>query len=164
MIVYTSYVAKYGHDVDYSAVHVNKIVKAAVNAMNVSQANGNSVIEAVKPTKIRKLYEYQCSDRERKVLNHTDSHRFGLGNGSHVIKQFPLPETNMIANERVILYTGGSEIVMPDMTGWSHKEVTSFMSMTGYVISIEGSGYVASQSVAAGTVLSADTTISVKLS
>lgn len=163
VIVYTSYAAKYGHDVDYSAVHVNKIVKAAVNAMNVSQANGNSVIEAVKPTALENYTNTNAVTAEESVKSH------GLtpvraGNGSHVIKQFPLPETNMIANERVILYTGGSEIVMPDMTGWSHKEVTSFMSMTGYVISIEGSGYVASQSVAAGTVLSADTTISVKLS
>ena len=86
-----------------------------------------------------------------------------IGDGDSVITQYPASGENAISNQRVFLLTDGTNIAMPNMTGWSRKDVKMFASMAGFDITIKGSGSVVSQTVKEGTVLNSDTKIQVKL-
>ena len=61
------------------------------------------------------------------------------------------------------MLSDASTLTMPDMSGWTRKDVTAFWRLTGIPISISGSGKVTSQSIEAGQAISAESEISVKL-
>ena len=72
-------------------------------------------------------------------------------------------QETITSNERIILLSDASTLTMPDMKGWTRKDVTAFWKLTGIPISISGSGKVVSQSIEAGQAVSTDSEISVKL-
>lgn len=52
---------------------------------------------------------------------------------------------------------------MPDMSGWSYKQVTNFWTLTKIQVEMIGSGFVKEQSIAPGTILKPDDIIAVTL-
>lgn len=86
-----------------------------------------------------------------------------LGKGDQVIKQLPHAEETIINNQKVFLLTNSDEILMPDMSGFSLKDVNNFWILTGVEITTQGSGQVVEQSIHVGEKLSKSTKIHVKL-
>ena len=86
-----------------------------------------------------------------------------IGDGDEIIAQYPQAQETITSNERIILLSDASTLTMPDMKGWTRKDVTAFWKLTGIPISISGSGKVVSQSIEAGQAVSTDSEISVKL-
>lgn len=74
-----------------------------------------------------------------------------IGDGSAIIKQYPLPQSTVATKQNVFLLSDGANITMPDMKGWALKDVKQYSEITGISIQTEGSGSVVSQSVKAGT-------------
>jgi len=62
-----------------------------------------------------------------------------------------------------MLLVNKDNMKMPNMSGWSRKEVTAFWELTGIQVTLDGSGYVTSQSVAVGESINQNTPITVKL-
>ena len=58
---------------------------------------------------------------------------------------------------------GSTDYEMPDMRGWSRKEVTAFWELTGIEIIMDGSGYVTEQNISPGELINNSTQIIVKL-
>ncbi len=87
-----------------------------------------------------------------------------IGNGDRIINQYPTGEQTILNTQRLFIVTDGGEITMPDMHGWSRKDVTTFWLLTQKGVTIEGSGLVISQSLAPGTVITEQSDISVILS
>ena len=54
-----------------------------------------------------------------------------------------------------------SGLEMPDLTGWTRKDVAALWSITGFGFELSGEGVVTSQSVPAGTVVTKGTVIQV---
>ena len=54
--------------------------------------------------------------------------------------------------EKVIILTDGDPVV-PDMTGWSLRDVMKVAKLTNLQLDTRGSGYVVSQSIPPGTTL-----------
>lgn len=79
-----------------------------------------------------------------------------IGNGSTIINQYPAPETTILSTQRILLLTSYDQIQMPDMTGWSKKDVLAFFRLANRSVTIDGEGFVTSQSIPAGTLLDAD--------
>jgi penicillin-binding protein 2B len=52
---------------------------------------------------------------------------------------------------------------MPDITGWSRKQVVYLADMLSIAYQIDGYGYVVNQSISSGEVVSKDMTLSVNL-
>ena len=48
---------------------------------------------------------------------------------------------------------------MPDMTGWTRKDVTGLWAVTGFGFQLEGTGTVAKQSIPPGTAVTKGTDI-----
>ena len=86
-----------------------------------------------------------------------------IGNGERVINQFPEANSKILNTQRLFILTDGPEVVMPDMTGWSRKDVTTFWLLSNRAVVIEGSGLVSSQNVEAGTILTPESELSVIL-
>jgi penicillin-binding protein 2B len=50
---------------------------------------------------------------------------------------------------------------MPDLTGWTRKDVAALWSVSGFEFKLSGEGKVVSQSVPAGTTVTKGTTIEI---
>jgi len=86
-----------------------------------------------------------------------------IGNGERIINQYPEVNHTILNSQRMFVLTDGSEITMPDMTGWSRKDVTTFWLLSNKAVFIEGSGLVSSQNIAPGTILTDQSELSVIL-
>ncbi|MGN1279461.1 MAG: penicillin-binding transpeptidase domain-containing protein, partial [Limosilactobacillus sp.] len=84
-----------------------------------------------------------------------------VGNGKKVKQQSIPAGQQVLANQRVILYTGG-RVQMPDLTGWSSADVNELAQMLNLQLSEQGNGYVDSQSIKANTTITKDQTLVVK--
>ncbi|KIL44790.1 penicillin-binding protein 2B [Jeotgalibacillus soli] len=74
----------------------------------------------------------------------------GVGN---TIKGQSAKGTSMMAGERLILLTDG-ELTMPDLSGWSVRDVMKVANIANLDLNITGSGYAERQNLQAGAVLS----------
>jgi penicillin-binding protein 2B len=86
-----------------------------------------------------------------------------IGNGTGVIAQYPLPNTQVLSNQRVFLLTSQNDIVMPAMNGWSRKDVLAYFALTHIPVTLSGEGNVDTQSVTAGTAIDASVTVKITL-
>jgi penicillin-binding protein 2B len=87
-----------------------------------------------------------------------------IGDGERIINQYPSGNTTMLNTQRLFVLTDGNNVEMPDMVGWSRKDVTTFWLLSNRAVVIEGSGLVVSQSIKPGTLLDDQSDLSVILS
>lgn len=85
-----------------------------------------------------------------------------LGDGDRVVAQFP--KENEVINKinKVFLLTNSEIIKMPDMTGYSARDFYSLMSLLKIPYTIDGVGYVTSQSIPPGTIIDKEKNLEVK--
>ncbi|ARK31099.1 penicillin-binding transpeptidase domain-containing protein [Halalkalibacter krulwichiae] len=76
-----------------------------------------------------------------------------LGDGKKVEAQQPLDERGMLVGERLFLRTDGDEYQMPDMTGWSNRDVRRFAQVLDMNPTFFGNGYVLTQSIEPGVTI-----------
>lgn len=86
-----------------------------------------------------------------------------LGDGGQVVKQFPDAGEMIVSGQKVFLYTDGATMIMPNMIGWSRKDVSAFWNLTGIAVDMDGLGKVTSQDIAEGSVITSESVIKVKL-
>jgi penicillin-binding protein 2B len=75
-----------------------------------------------------------------------------IGNGRQIEEHIPLSGDKVIAGERVVLKTDG-EAVMPDVRGWSLRDVMKVAELLGLRPSTKGNGYVVSQNIRPGALV-----------
>lgn len=86
-----------------------------------------------------------------------------LGTGKYVINQYPLKDAKVFENSKIFLVTNNTDYVMEDITGWSLNEVMTYCNLLGIELTTNNYGYVETQSIPAGTPVSADMNLSVTL-
>lgn len=87
-----------------------------------------------------------------------------LGNGTKVVSQYPAEGTTITNKEKVFLVTNDdATIAMPNITGWSLKEVKAFANLLKIPLTVTGNGYVTSQSIPEGTILNQDSMLTITL-
>jgi penicillin-binding protein 2B len=86
-----------------------------------------------------------------------------IGDGDTVINQYPAGGSTIISGQRVMVLTNSEKVLMPNMKGWSRKEVIGFWNLTGIAVSLDGYGYVKTQNFAEGTEIDKTMTIEVQL-
>lgn len=94
-------------------------------------------------------------------LDEMDSDILILGDGETVIDQFPRSGEFVVSGQRVFLLTDTGSFVMPDLYGWTRKDVASLWAVTGYGFQLSGEGKVISQNIPPGTVVNRGTSIKV---
>lgn len=76
-----------------------------------------------------------------------------VGNGTKIINQSASAGTKIDNKEKIFLVTNGKEIKMPDLMGYSSKDIKRFCNLINLEYLINGTGYVTNQSIAVDTVL-----------
>lgn len=86
-----------------------------------------------------------------------------IGDGNKITKQSIKNGTIIAKGEKIILLTNGLEYKMPNITGFSKKEVEVLANLLNIKYKIKGYGYVTSQSIASGSLITNDQTLEVNL-
>ncbi|HLR43446.1 MAG TPA: penicillin-binding protein [Pseudogracilibacillus sp.] len=108
-----------------------------------------------------KVVDENIKGIEKKLKDISD-HVTVVGTGKKV-KAVNIPEGEvLLPNQRIILVTDSP--VMPNMKGWSSREVYHLANMLDLELEVKGNGYVSKQSIKKGTKLKTDTRLKVELS
>jgi penicillin-binding protein 2B len=75
-----------------------------------------------------------------------------VGTGNKVLETIPSQHSIMLEGEKVILKTDG-ELKLPDLTGWSRRDVMKVAKIADLKLTVTGTGYAVSQNVAPGSVI-----------
>ncbi|WP_216830878.1 penicillin-binding protein [Alkalihalobacterium elongatum] len=86
-----------------------------------------------------------------------------LGDGKKVEGQQPVSGRYVIENERIILVSDGEGYTMPNIEGWSFRDVMKLSKALDLNMNIFGTGYVTSQSITKGSPLRVEEHITVEL-
>ncbi len=140
-----------------------KLVKEVIE--NISKIRSNKVEEEEKTLEEWTLDSYQNKE-VGSIQQELEEHQITpivLGDGEKIIEQYPEKDTVVSAGSKVFLKTNSSNITLPNMNGWSKKEVMSFCNLASLPVTIEGSGYVTEQSLPEGTKIESGMTLNVVL-
>ncbi|MCF0260039.1 MAG: penicillin-binding protein [Erysipelotrichaceae bacterium] len=110
------------------------------------------------PSLINHTVEYAKNQMDGKKVNTVI-----IGDGTNVTDQFPKAGTAINSNDNVLILTDGDTLTMPDLIGWTRKDLTAFWQLTGIAIEHQGFGKVTQQNIEPGTLLSRDMEIVVQL-
>ena len=132
--------------------YINELERTVASVLGLS---GNRVIDEdiVNRVVLRDGLDNYVNHSLEYVLEKAGKYNFELlviGDGDTIISQYPKAGSTMISNQRVMVLTNSDTILMPDMKGWSRKEVIGFWNMTGIAVSIDGYGYVKTQTLQRG--------------
>lgn len=84
-----------------------------------------------------------------------------IGNGNVITDYYP--KNKIYSNERVILITNDTNKVMPNIINWSKREVIYLMDKIGIEYKLNGNGYVISQSINEGTIITKELKLEAEL-
>ena len=87
-----------------------------------------------------------------------------IGNGEKIIKQSPNKNNIVTSNDTVYIITNDSNKSVVDVTNLSSKVAKDLLQKLGLKVNLDGVGYVTEQSVAAGTNITENMEITLKLS
>lgn len=85
-----------------------------------------------------------------------------IGNGNKIVAQFPEAGAPLVFGEKVFLLTNG-ERTMPNMTGWSLRDVKRLGDLLNVRVDHLGSGYVTDQNIEPGSIVQENDFITVEL-
>lgn len=129
---------------------------SSVTAVTTDQNKDVELVETQMPSLLNHTVDYSV-----KQLDGSNTQLTVLGGGRNVIDQYPKTSDTLTTGDRVFLLTDTSSFEMPDLTGWTRKDVAALWSITGFGFELSGEGLVTSQSVPAGTVVTKGTVIQV---
>ena len=124
----------------------------------IDEDSGKKIFENGMPNLVNHSVDYA-----NRKLNGAQANITYIGTGSTVIKQYPVEGSTIITGQNIMLLLNNSNMTMPNMIGWSRKEVTAFWELTGLEITLDGSGYVTEQNIEVGESIDSGTEIYVKL-
>lgn len=151
---------------NFTGEYFKEAFKEALVAANITgdkQTTENKKVESEwKEYKMPGLVNHTTTFMDEKLKN-VAVNKVVIGNGTSIVKQYPVAEETIISGQNVFILTDGSNYKMPNMVGWTKKDLTVFWEMTGIVIEMEGNGVVKSQNIEKDKPINIDTEIKVKL-
>lgn len=162
------YYAFQGTEITYfNRSYFQDIVRESLLAVNGYESTNNNQNEGTTVANFNifdmpSLINHSIDYAKEKLTTHTNNIVM-IGDGSAVVSQYPTDGASTISSQKVFLLTDGANITMPNMSGWTRKDVKLFAQLSGINININGTGAVATQSIAEGTIINEDSKISVEL-
>lgn len=164
VMVYYAFQAK--DILSYDREPMKEVMRAALVAANITGENES--------TSQKKKYTEWKEYTMPSLLNHSlsyakdklkdfDIHQVIIGNGDSIVKQYPEENETIISNQNIFLLTDGTTLTMPDMSGWTKKDITAFWDMTQIEVQMSGTGKVKSQNIKKGKTIDKDSVIKVKM-
>lgn len=154
--------------INYNRSYFQDIVRESLLAVNgYESANHNENNEGATVANFNifempSLINHSIDYAKEKLTTHTNNVVM-IGDGSAVVSQYPTEGVSTISSQKIFLLTDGANITMPNMSGWTRKDVKLFAQLSGISIEINGTGSLVTQNVAEGTIINSDSKISVEL-
>jgi penicillin-binding protein 2B len=125
----------------------NPVMKNSLQYLNIQP----STQEQSSNTKLEN-YIGQTVEETQNTLTKLGLKTVVLGNGLKVAGHLPSEGSVILEGEKVIIQTEG-ELKIPDMYGWSLRDVMKVANLTGLKLNSTGSGYVMKQNITAGSLI-----------
>lgn len=153
--------------INYNRTYFRDALTEMCSIMNITNFDHNI---AQKDPNYEKYEEYSMPS----LINHSmefanskianmNVNKVIIGDGTHVINQYPASTTRIGSKSNMFILTDGKNIKMPNMIGWSRKDILLFSNLSGIDVSIKGSGVVAKQSVNVNSSINESSKIKVEL-
>lgn len=126
--------------------------------INIDNNNENDTKEYVVESFINQDIDYVT-----KVLKEKDIKPIIIGDGNKVITQSEKEGSLMLGGDRLVLITNGNNIKMPNIRGWSRKEIITLCDLLNIKYEFEGYGYADTQSIEVGTNIKEEEILKVNL-
>lgn len=174
VMVYYCFEAPYDANAQYKTDHVKNLLRKTAIRLGFTSSISDTTEETTDTTETvdsEDLTEIVTSEMPS-LVNHSleyatekladsNTNQYILGNGDTVIAQYPAENSYITSGQKVFLITDTNNFIMPDLTGWTRKEVTALWSVTQFGFKLEGEGVVTSQNISAGTPVTKGTEIEV---
>lgn len=161
LVVYVAVSKPKLKETEVGSIPVSEIFKSvtenSLKYMNIKPAE----VKMTPPVQINS-YLTQDGKNVKDELNSKGMNTILIGDGGEIVDQYPLGDTKLLPGSLVLLKTEGS-IVVPDFTNWSKRNVLVYQKLSGLSIEIVGDGYVSSQSISSGTLMTDNGPIVLKL-
>ena len=129
---------------------VQEITKDVSKYLNIFDAS--STKKEFKTYIMENYINKKVIDAEKTIKDHKLKYVI-IGDGEIVIDQYPKAKDTVTELDRVFIITNSTNIKMPNIIGYSSKELYTILGMLNIDYVIEGTGYVTKQSIKSGTVL-----------
>lgn len=133
-----------------------ELMKSIAKYKNMFHETENTVEEK---SYIVSSYVNKKLDTVQKELEENQIHSIIIGSGDKIIKQSITAGNQIVANDTIILVTNGADYRMPNMVGWSRKNVITFLNLMGIPYQIDGYGFVTVQSIQAGSPITGESIV-----
>lgn len=132
----------------YLATAVKSVITnvAKYRDISISNSDKSSVFELDN-------YVNRKTDEVMKILNNASLDVVVVGEGNKIIKQYPSGGNKIYDGDKIFLITDNFVKKMPNLSGYSYKEASNLLSLMGINFTFEGNGYVFSQSIAPGEII-----------
>lgn len=169
-MVYYCFEGDYDPNAHFKSDPVKSILRKVAMMFNLSDSN--EVIETPEnPDEQLEIVDIKSYEMTN-VINHSLDYALAkvqdynadvivLGEGNNVIDQYPKPNETITTKQKLFLQTDTNSFSLPDMTGWTRKEVTALWNITQLSFKLVGNGKVVSQNIPAGTTVDKNSQIEV---
>ena len=158
-MVYFAYVSPetvyYNYDIKPIPDLVDRI--ALLENLVISEDEGSN-IKYIEKHEMPNLYSASISNGLAK-LEELDMNVYTIGDGLHIIGQYPEEGKDIYTGQRVFLLSDGKRISVPDFTGWTRKEGINYWNLSRIPIVLDGYGVAYEQSIPQGTTVDSNTEI-----
>lgn len=156
LLIYFAYIAPYDYYMHTRSEAINNFTRRVVLLTGINLKNEFK-------ESVTTITRYSMDDFTGKnfqnaenVLSEKGIEVIGIGNGNSVRAQNPVKGSSIYTGQKVFLVTDGGEITIPDMKGWTRKDVLSYWQVSDLPMILDGYGVVVSQSLPAGTVFNGE--------
>lgn len=119
----------------------NPVMKSSLQYLNIEPEK----IEEAKISKVPDLTGHSLDEAVKKIENAGFKPAI-VGNGKEVQKQLPEKGTVLVEGEQIVLKTDG-QLTVPDMIGWSKRDVLKVAKIADLPLNMVGNGYVETQNL-----------------
>ena len=153
IMIYFAYIAPYDYNRHAYSGPINELTRKVVllTKMNLKEEYSQSV-STITRYEMPSLIGSNIG-AAGETLEAMDLDVITIGDGLRVRAQIPEKGKDVYTNQKVFLLTDGSNITLPDFSGWTRKEVMDYWKMSDLSFALNGYGVVTSQSPEAGTLL-----------
>lgn len=135
----------------------NPVVENTLKYLNIKPANITKAQTVTMPDFVGKT----CADVNSFFAGKLFSPIF-IGNGSTIVNQSILKNQSIIQGEKIIFVTDG-ELKIPNLAGWSLRDVNRLAALMGVKLTSNGNGYVAVQDPPVETIMNKGDSLKVEL-
>jgi penicillin-binding protein 2B len=157
-MVYYCFEANYNKNAHFHTGPITSYLRKVAMRFNLTQSIQDEFDETTEEVVKKEIITYEMNNlinhsveyAQNKLLEY-DVDIVYLGEGNTVIDQYPKANSTVTTDQKVFLLLDTQGYYMPNMKGWSRKDVVGFWDVSGSGFKIDGFGLVTSQSIPADT-------------